>query len=44
MTMLSNYIDIAGEEAIEEIRRVGERLSGKKDSPNKFYQDWRGSR
>jgi trehalose synthase len=28
--MLSNYIDIAGEEAIEEIRQTGERLSGKK--------------
>jgi trehalose synthase len=28
--MLSNYTDIAGEEAIEEIRRTGERLSGKK--------------
>lgn len=28
--MLSNYIDIAGEEAIEDVRRVGERLSGKK--------------
>lgn len=30
MTVLSNYIDVAGEGAIEEIRRVGERLSGKK--------------
>jgi trehalose synthase len=28
--MLSNYTDIAGEEAIEEIRRLGESLSGKK--------------